>query len=86
MHQCSPGESLVGATFMHPADPSGVYQRHRIGMMHECSPGKLFARAELMHHVDNEHGALMHYAALKGLMIDYTGNNTVHLYTTTSGA
>ena len=31
---------LASAAFMHHADPSGVYQPHRVGMMHECSPGE----------------------------------------------
>jgi hypothetical protein len=34
---------LARAAFMHRADPSGMYQSHRVSMMHECSPGELLA-------------------------------------------
>ena len=50
------------------AEPTGVYQPRRVGMMHECSTGKLLARAAFMHHDDKWHNALKQYAALKGLI------------------
>ena len=49
---------------MHHADPAGVYQPRRVGMMFGCSPGesltraatiKLLANAAFMHHADKEH-------------------------------
>ena len=60
---------LTRAAFMHHADPEGVYQPHRVGMMHDCSNGELLARAAFMHHDD--HRALKPYAALKGLKTIY---------------
>ena len=52
MHQCTPGEKLAGAALVHHADPSGVSQSHRVGMMLEC---ELLARAAFMHHADRGH-------------------------------
>ena len=48
---------------VHHDNPSGVSQPHRVDMMPECSTGDLLARAGFMH---QGHGALMHYAVLKG--------------------
>ena len=52
---------------MYHADPSGVYQPHRVGKMHECSPGELLARAVFMHYADKGHSELKHYTTFKGL-------------------
>ena len=54
MHEFSSEQS----TFMHHADPLGLYQPLRFGMMHECSNSKLLVRVTSMHHVDRGHGAL----------------------------
>ena len=54
---------------MHHADPLGVSQPCRVGMMPECSPGQLLTRAALMHHDDQVNDALMDYAFLKGLIL-----------------
>ena len=68
MHQCSPGELLAGiALVVHHDDSSGAFQPRRVGMMLECSTGELLTRAAFMHYGDQEHNALKHYAALKGL-------------------
>ena len=40
---------------MHHADPTGVYQPRRVGMMLECSPVELLARAAFVHHDDKGH-------------------------------
>ena len=47
---------------MYHADPSGVYQLHRVDMMPECSTGELFI---FMQYDDKGHAALKHYASLK---------------------
>ena len=52
---------------MHHADPSGVSQPCRVGMMLECSTGELLANAAFTHHDDQGHGVLMYNAVLKGL-------------------
>ena len=67
IHQCSPSELLAGAALAHHADPSGVSQPHRVGMMLEYSSGDLIARAAFMHHDDQGHDVLRHHAVLKGL-------------------
>lgn len=71
MHECSPGEPLdtyKACIFKHNAEPSGVYQPRRVGMMLECSNGEVLARAAFMHHHDDKGlNALHHYAALKWL-------------------
>ena len=62
--------SLLGRTaFMHHADPSGVYQPHRVGMMHECSSGEYSSGLHSCIMTTNRHSALKHYAVLKGLTI-----------------
>ena len=61
---------------MHQADPFGVSQLRRVGMMLECSTGELLARAAFMHHDDQEYDALRYHAALKGLRV------LSHRYTT----
>ena len=50
----------------HHADPLGVYQPHRVGMMIGCSPSKILIRAAFMHYDEKGHTILRHYAALKG--------------------
>ena len=40
------------ATFVHHADPLGVYDPRWFGMMHESSLDELLARAAFMHHAD----------------------------------
>ena len=52
---------------MHYADPSGVCQPCRVGMMHECSTGDLPGLHSCIM-TTNGHDALKHYATLKGLM------------------
>ena len=52
---------------MHHADPSGVFQPRRVGLVLECSTGELLARAAFMHHDNQGHDALLHHAVLKGL-------------------
>ena len=69
MHRYSPGEYLIGATLVHHADPSGVYQHCRVGMMLECSTGELLARATFKHHDDQGDNALRFYAILNGLWL-----------------
>ena len=59
---------------MHHADPSGVSQPSRFGMMLECSNGKLLARAAFMHHDDQGHDALRHDAVFKGVTHLYTAD------------
>ena len=67
MHQFSPNELLAGAELVHHADTLEVSPDHRVGMMLESSTGELLTRLAFMHHEDQEHGALRHYAVLKGL-------------------
>ena len=52
---------------MYHAEPAGVSQPHRVGMMLECSTGELLTRAAFMHYDDQGHDALRHDAVLKGL-------------------
>ena len=52
---------------MYHANPSGVYQTHRVGMMLECR-NIAMAGAAFMHLDDKGHNALKNYAALNGLM------------------
>ena len=52
---------------MHHADPLGVYQPHRVGMMFEWRPGELFTKTEFMHHANKGYTSLENYATLKGL-------------------
>ena len=59
---------LARPAFMYHAEPSGVYQSCRAGMMHECSTGKLLASAAFIHYADKGQIALLHYAAFKGLI------------------
>ena len=49
MQQCNP----ASAALVHHADPSGVSEPCRVGMMLECSTGELLAGAALVHH-DNK--------------------------------
>ena len=49
---------LALAAFVHHADPLGVYQPHRVGMILECSTYELLTRAAFMHHGDKRHNAL----------------------------
>ena len=44
--------NLAGTALVHHANPSGVYQPHRVGMMHECSTSKLLTSAAFVHHAD----------------------------------
>ena len=54
---------------MHHANPVGVYQCHRVGMMLECSTGVLLAMAIFNHQDEKGHNRLNHYAVHEGLNI-----------------
>ena len=54
---------------MHHADPSGVYQPHRVGMMDECSTRQCCVHAS--YRQKGIYSAVKPYAALKGLMLDF---------------
>ena len=58
---------LTRTAFMRHADPSGVYQPCRVGMMLECSTVELLAKIASVHHGDKGHTvtALKRYAAPK---------------------
>ena len=61
--------SNSGAALVHHADPSGVSQPNKVGMMLECSTGELFAMAAFMHHNDQGHqciNALCRSQRIKG--------------------
>ena len=46
---------LAETAFMHHAEPSGVYQRHRVGTMLKYSPGELIAKTAFTHRQDRGH-------------------------------
>ena len=56
---------------MYHANPMGVSQSRRVGMMLKCSTGELLTSAAFMHHDDKGNDALMHHSVLsvKGLMV-----------------
>ena len=56
-------ELLAQAASVHHANPLGVSQPRKVGMMLECSTGEILARAVFMHYDDQGHDALLH---LKG--------------------
>ena len=60
---CCTGKLLAGAALLHHADPSGVPQPRRVGMMLE-----LLTRAAFLHHDDQGHDPLRYHAILKGLI------------------
>ena len=59
-------KSIAGAAFVHHADPSGVSQPRRVGMimMNAALVSYLPRLHAFMHHDDQWHDALMQYAAL----------------------
>ena len=62
---------------MHHADPLGVSQPRRVGMVLECSTGELLASAAFVHHDDQGYDAFRHHAVLKGLRASSTSEGFV---------
>ena len=46
------GELLASAILVHHANPLGVYQCYKVGMMHAYSTVEIVNRAVLIHHGD----------------------------------
>ena len=72
----------LSAVLVYYADPMGVSQSRRVGMVLECSTGELLARAAFIHHDDQGYDASMHRAVLKGIMHPVNTCNELVLHST----
>ena len=54
---------------MYHANPLGVYQPPRVGVVYECSDAELCVRTAFKHREVKGHNALKHYVALKWLKL-----------------